>query len=375
MATPIIGNLLKPEDPLKPVEPLAGPAPSNTAAPMTTATAMQPPNVGGTTAEAERMTATSAASRDMTAATRTVDQPTETVQGQLGSMLESGSPYLQRARAGATQTANRRGLINSSMAAGAGEAAAIDAATPIAQADANIYNQAAGQNLQYRNQAESQNAQLGTQVNMQNATEANKAASQNAQLASQIAQSNADNNLKQIMQYADNATKSDLANIEANYKVLMQSNASASDVYKAGQANISAILMNKDLDAPAKNAAITQQLTLMKNGMAMIGGMSGMTFTDPSGKQVGLDGLLDFGPADAGGIGQRAESPALVAVRNDMQNAEAALVSAMNDKSGSRRVRGARQEAARNALAQAKKAYEIAAAEEAQTSQTDQSAA
>jgi hypothetical protein len=61
------------------------------------------------------------------------------------------SPYIDRARLSAMEYANSRGLLNSSMAAGAGEAAAIDAALPIAQSDASAYlsqrlaNQTAGQ--------------------------------------------------------------------------------------------------------------------------------------------------------------------------------------------------------------------------------------
>ena len=53
-------------------------------------------------------------------------------------LLDSESPYLERARARGKQYANRRGLLNSSIAAGATEAAAIDAALPIATTDANI---------------------------------------------------------------------------------------------------------------------------------------------------------------------------------------------------------------------------------------------
>lgn len=55
----------------------------------------------------------------------------------LTSMLSSDSPYLTRARSRAAQYANSRGLLNSSIAASAGEAAAIDAAAPIATADAS----------------------------------------------------------------------------------------------------------------------------------------------------------------------------------------------------------------------------------------------
>ena len=60
------------------------------------------------------------------------------VSGRLHTLLQSDSPYIQRARTKAKQYANRRGLMNSSIAAGAGETAAIDAALPIAQADASI---------------------------------------------------------------------------------------------------------------------------------------------------------------------------------------------------------------------------------------------
>jgi hypothetical protein len=64
------------------------------------------------------------------------------VSNQLSSLLNSDSPYLQRARARATEYANSRGLLNSSIAATAGEAAAIDASLPVAQSDAETYGRA-----------------------------------------------------------------------------------------------------------------------------------------------------------------------------------------------------------------------------------------
>ena len=65
-------------------------------------------------------------------------QEIQGVSGRLNTLLDAESPYIQRARTRAKQFANRRGLLSSSIAAGAGEAAAIDAALPIAQADAGI---------------------------------------------------------------------------------------------------------------------------------------------------------------------------------------------------------------------------------------------
>lgn len=63
----------------------------------------------------------------------------ELVSNQLNNLISKNNPYIQRARAGAMNTANSRGLLNSSIAAGSGEAAAIDAALPIAQQDASTY--------------------------------------------------------------------------------------------------------------------------------------------------------------------------------------------------------------------------------------------
>ena len=73
------------------------------------------------------------------ATTYEVDADKSTVAGQLGSLLAKDSPWITRARTKAAQTSAARGLGNSSIAAGAGEAAAIDAALPIAQQDATSY--------------------------------------------------------------------------------------------------------------------------------------------------------------------------------------------------------------------------------------------
>lgn len=73
--------------------------------------------------------------------------PAQTVEGIVNSLLAKDSPYLQRAQAIANAQSNSRGLLNSSIAAGAGTAAAIDAALGIAVPDANIYNQTRLANL------------------------------------------------------------------------------------------------------------------------------------------------------------------------------------------------------------------------------------
>lgn len=92
------------------------------------------------------------AAAQYTAQQREVSRPTETTSGQLESLLSKDSPLMQRARTLAMQGMNRRGLINSSMAQGAGVSAMIDAATPIAQSDAQTYSNRALANMQAVNE-------------------------------------------------------------------------------------------------------------------------------------------------------------------------------------------------------------------------------
>lgn len=77
--------------------------------------------------------------------------PNQTVASQLETLLAKDSPLMQRARTRALQTANARGLANSSMAAEAGEAAAIDSMLPVAQADAGTFARAGEFNAGARN--------------------------------------------------------------------------------------------------------------------------------------------------------------------------------------------------------------------------------
>jgi hypothetical protein len=75
-----------------------------------------------------------------------------TTSGQLEKLLSSDNPYIKQARLRAEQQANSRGLLNSSIAAGNSEAAAIQSALPIAQSDASTFFNAAQGNQAVTNQ-------------------------------------------------------------------------------------------------------------------------------------------------------------------------------------------------------------------------------
>lgn len=111
--------------------------------------------LGGALATTQQTTApetrTTAANQDLTKGTLDVKDDgvfftpyktktgEDTVAGQMTGLLASESPYMTSARSNAQQAANARGLLNSTMAATAGEKAAIDSAMPIAQQDASYF--------------------------------------------------------------------------------------------------------------------------------------------------------------------------------------------------------------------------------------------
>lgn len=128
------------------------------------------------------------AAQTVTPATREVN-PNELTSTQLDNILSSGSPLMQRAASLGRQTAASRGLLNSSLAAGAAQTSMIDAATPIAQANAGAYETAAGQNLANTQQANIQNAQTDYNRETANAaavTAANQQGAANLQAKNQL---------------------------------------------------------------------------------------------------------------------------------------------------------------------------------------------
>lgn len=77
--------------------------------------------------------------------------PDQTVQSQLQQIIAADSPLMQQARTRALQASNARGLLNSSVATSAGEAALYDAAMPIATTDAGTYAENARYNADTAN--------------------------------------------------------------------------------------------------------------------------------------------------------------------------------------------------------------------------------
>jgi hypothetical protein len=80
--------------------------------------------------------------------------PEATVQSQLASILQQGSPLQTLAEARSKEEAQRKGLLSSSMAVGAGQRALYESALPIAQQDAQLFGQAGLTQQQQQGQLE-----------------------------------------------------------------------------------------------------------------------------------------------------------------------------------------------------------------------------
>lgn len=194
---------------------------------------------------------------DATAATRAVD-PNEVLSNQINNVISQDGPLMQQAATLAKQQSNARGLLNSSMAIGAGQNAVLSAATPIAQHQANAVTSVLDKNQSNEQAADQFNAQAQNNNSIVNASEQNKI----------------------LAQMLDGNQRMQLADIEAQYKTLMQSQSSAMSTYQQSIKNISEILMNPDLDAAAKQKAVANQNQLLKTGMDLIAKMSGLNLGD-----------------------------------------------------------------------------------------------
>jgi hypothetical protein len=271
------------------------------------------------------------------AATREIDPAKETVSGQLDAVLAKDSLLMQRARAGAQQTANRRGLLNSSMAAGAGEAAAIDAAFPIASADASIYGTAARDNQAFTNQsrqfgageanttarlntealnrsgqaklaAELEKGLIGSRLGAESQLQAERAGQEatligtraGAESTLQAERAGQEKELTQLRGTLDTQLQElrgdqakSLADIEAGYKQLIQASSSASGFYSDVVKMMAAIMADVNTSTEQKQSAVDRMSSMLQSGLTIIGGIA----------DLDLASLLDFTTPEAAAEG------------------------------------------------------------------------
>ena len=171
---------------------------------------------GGALAQAAQTTEAENQAGQATAQQGEVD-PRSTVQGQLGELtkqLESGNAaWANPAMRNANDQMAARGLGNSSMAGAAVYNAAMESALPIAQQDAQVFQQMGMQNLANRQQTELFNATLRQGITLANLNNRQQSALQNAQTLAAMDLANLNNRQQAAVVNAQSFLQMDLANL------------------------------------------------------------------------------------------------------------------------------------------------------------------
>lgn len=286
----------------------------------------------------------------VTPVTNTFDE-SKGVEGRVNSIIKTDSPLMQTAATRAKQQANARGLRNSSMAVQAGQQAVIETATPIAGADAQLFQQQGLANQTAQNQAAHKNADLTASIGLEGMNLGQKDSQfgkslmeQARQFDSQMAQQGGqfDKNLalqqsqldaqreqfaqslgmdakqlelqrdqltQQQQQYLgdlelkgreleqqktlaqmDADSRRELANIEAGFKAEIAGNENIANAWGTMMSEIGKIQNNPDLEAGAKKTQIENTLNSFRSFSNF--------WKKASGGAVDVTDLLDFGATE-----------------------------------------------------------------------------
>jgi len=214
------------------------------------------------------------------------------VADEMSGLLSEGSPYLDIAQADAMQAANSRGLLNSSLAAGAGTAAAIEGALDIASQDAAAKNELASAAYQ-------QGYDLETLATEQDYT-LEQMASENEYTLDQL-----DTEQDYILEQMASENEYTMAQIDQQYdwESMLTAMGLDADIAEATANNVtdmnqqymvewSNIVTNEDLDADTKEEWIADLTEGFVADLSLVFDTSGIDF------EVLEDGEFSIGDSD-----------------------------------------------------------------------------
>lgn len=261
--------------------------------------------MGNRTAPITTASTSASGSAELGSPTRWNVDPTQTVEGRIQSIINPNNPLMQQARTRAMEQANARGLMNSSLAATAGESAMIDAAMPIAQADAATFAKSASYNADQSNQFAVRNVDADNQFRlrgMDQGQQRNMAAFER-ETQQQLAQINRDTQTTLAGLDATNKAAAE-ATRSANDRLLNTNNQAATAFNQAVSA-VSAIQNNKDLDGNNKTQAVSAIYRDLQTQLRVLGTVAGLNLTSA----LNFAGMPGF-DAQGGWIGFSAGTPA-----------------------------------------------------------------
>lgn len=210
-----------------------------------------------------------------------------TVQERVKNIVGEDSALMQQAKQRSTQEMQQRGLVNSSLAVGAGQQAVIAQALPIAQQDAQTYANAATNTTNQQNAAAQFGAGSQNTVGLANAQQANVASASNQQAAVQLANTQMQREAQVALANLDTQTRLALSTMDTQTRQLLQTNQGASNAYVQAVTNISNITTSNAMSQEAKDRAVASQLNLLNEQLRTLGGIATTSPEEIAGLDLG----------------------------------------------------------------------------------------
>jgi hypothetical protein len=192
----------------------------------------------------------------------------DSVQARVAAITGEDSPLMKQARTAGLQLANARGVLNSSIAAGASEAEAIRAATPIASQEAAQAAQSNSQRYDLSNQMARMRAQAGFESQARGENYSYTAALNTQGYAYQAQQAQNQQQFEKDMAAIQQGNAVDLANLQSTLQSKLQSQANTEQIQRMGVDLANQLQVQAQQSAAALNQIAAQgdvQLKLQTN--------------------------------------------------------------------------------------------------------------
>ncbi len=204
---------------------------------------------------------------------------TDKVSARLTGLLQEDSPLMQAAKTTGLKMANRRGLLNTSMAVGAAQGEMLKAAVPIASQE-SAQAAARGLSAQAAEQTGGLSAQEATQAGVLSAQEAEQTGvlqerqfGRDYEIQARDITAQMDRLVPQLAQREQEV----LANIASNDRE--KATAGVRDMTQIYNEGFKAILANPDLDEAARGAYLTHIAELRETDLNLIEQLYGIDLT------------------------------------------------------------------------------------------------
>jgi len=220
--------------------------------------------------------------------------------GQMNKITSEDSPMMRQARQEGMLSAAKRGLGNSSISAGASQAAATKAALPLAQQNAaneqqqSMANQAATNRATEistleQNKMEAQNIAEANRLAGLDATEQNKMIQQYDEQAFKAAVTDATEKNKAAMQkfsgdqeimqtWMSGEISKNLAHLNGQYQQVITQNQTAAQMYGNTLDSLADMWANPEVPMKQKNAFATSAMNFLEGGLKVTASITNMDF-------------------------------------------------------------------------------------------------